>query len=99
MLPLVLGLPSPLFRLIASAQIKIDPSARSSMWEDLTRNRLTEVDYLNGEIVRLASEHGVAAPLNTRIVELVHEAEAAQRGSPALSPERFWSALTTPSRS
>jgi 2-dehydropantoate 2-reductase len=92
-LPIVLGLPSPLFRLIASAQVKIDPSARSSMWEDLTRNRPTEVDYLNGEVVRLASECGAAAPLNARIIELVHEAEAAQRGSPALSAESFWSAL------
>jgi 2-dehydropantoate 2-reductase len=93
-LPIVLGLPSPLFRLIASAQVKIDPSARSSMWEDLTRNRPTEVDYLNGEVVRLASECGAAAPLNARIIELVHAAETAQRGSPALSPEAFWSALT-----
>lgn len=94
LLPLVLGLPAPLFRLLASAQVKIDPSARSSMWEDLTRNRPTEVDYLNGEIVRLASEHGARAPFNARILELVHEAESAQGGSPALSPERFWSALT-----
>ena len=94
MLPFLLGLPSPLFRVLASAQIKIDPSARSSMWEDITRNRPTEVDYLNGEIVRVAAQCGARAPLNTRIVELVHAAESAQRGSPALSPERFWSALT-----
>lgn len=94
LLPFVLGLPAPLFRLVASAQVKIDPSARSSMWEDLTRNRPTEVDYLNGEIVRLASEHGARAPFNARIIELVHKAESAQRGSPALSPEQFWSALT-----
>jgi 2-dehydropantoate 2-reductase len=95
-LPFILGLPSPLFRLVASAQIKIDPSARSSMWEDLTKNRPTEVDYLNGEIVRLAAEHGARAPLNARILELVHAAESAQSGSPALSPERFWSALNAP---
>lgn len=92
-LPWVLGLPSPLFRLVASAQVKIDPSARSSMWEDITRNRPTEVDYLNGEIVRLAAECGASAPLNTRILELVHAAEAAQQGSPGLSAESFWSAL------
>jgi 2-dehydropantoate 2-reductase len=95
LLPLVLALPAPLFRLVASAQIKIDPAARSSMWEDLTKNRPTEVDYLNGEIVRLAAQDGTKAPLNARILELVHEAEVAQRGSPALSPDRFWSALTT----
>jgi 2-dehydropantoate 2-reductase len=93
LLPFVLALPSPLLRVVASAQVKIDPSARSSMWEDLTRNRPTEVDFLNGEIVRLANECGTPAPLNARIIELVHEAEAAQRGSPALSAESFWSAL------
>ena len=93
MLPFLLGLPAPLFRVLASAQIKIDPSARSSMWEDISRNRPTEVDYLNGEIVRVAAECGAPAPLNKRIVELVHTAECAQRGSPALSPEALWSAL------
>lgn len=94
-LPLVLGLPSPLFRVVASAQVKVDPSARSSMWEDLTRNRATEVEYLNGEIVRLAAKHGASAPLNLRILDLVHAAESAQKGSPALSAERLWAALTT----
>ena len=93
MLPFLLGLPSPLFRVLASAQIKIDPSARSSMWEDITKNRPTEVDYLNGEIVRVAADCGARAPLNARIVELVHAAESAQQGSPALSPEALWSAL------
>lgn len=93
MLPFLLGLPSPLFRVLASAQIKIDPSARSSMWEDITQNRPTEVDYLNGEIVRVAADCGARAPLNARIVELVHAAESAQHGSPALSPEALWSAL------
>ena len=96
--PYVLSLPTPLLRVVASAQVKVDPEARSSMWQDLTRGRATEVDHLNGEIVRLAREHGIAAPLNERTVELVHEVERAGRGSPNLSPEALWSALTSTAR-
>jgi 2-dehydropantoate 2-reductase len=92
--PFVLGLPTPLLRVVARAQLKIDPEARSSMWEDLERRRTTEVDWLNGEIVRLAKEHGATAPLNERIVEMVHAAESAAKGSPGLAPDDFWSALT-----
>ena len=95
--PVVLRLPSPLLRLVAGAQVKIDPEARSSMWEDLSRGRPTEVDHLNGEIVRLAESCGASAPLNTRMVTLVHEAEKRAAGSPKLSPEALWAALTSAS--
>ena len=91
--PFVLRLPTVLFQLLARAQLKIDPQARSSMWEDLARGRPTEVDYLNGEIVRLAEKHSVDAPLNRRIVELVHDAEAKRSGSPAMSAESLRRAL------
>jgi 2-dehydropantoate 2-reductase len=94
--PWVLRLPSPLLKLVASAQVKIDPEARSSMWEDLSRGRPTEVDHLNGEIVRLAASCGASAPLNTRMVELVHDAETGARGSPKLSAESLWSGLNAP---
>jgi 2-dehydropantoate 2-reductase len=91
--PFILGLPTPLLRLITRTQLKIDPEARSSMWEDLTKGRLTEVDYLNGEIVRLGQTCNAAAPLNRRIVEIVHAAEARKAGSPRLSAEELWRAL------
>jgi 2-dehydropantoate 2-reductase len=66
--------------------MKVDPEARSSMWEDLTRGRPTEVDYLNGEIVRMAEKVGARAPINARIVELVKAAERKGPGSPGLDP-------------
>jgi 2-dehydropantoate 2-reductase len=97
-LPLMLRLPTPLLRLVARVQIKIDREARSSMWDDLTKGRATEVDYLNGEIVRLAESCGAAAPLNRRMVELVHEAEARKSGSPKLSASALWEALSRPPR-
>ena len=91
--PLLLRLPTPVLRFVASAQVKIDPEARSSMWEDLTRGRPTEVDHLNGEIVRLAASCGAKAPLNARMVDLVHDAEKRAAGSPKLSADDLWSAL------
>lgn len=83
--PLVMRLPTWLLQLVTRAQLEIDPEARSSMWEDLEQRRPTEVEELNGEIVRLAKAHGLEAPRNQRLVELVHRAEEAQAGSPRLS--------------
>lgn len=91
--PWVLRLPAPLLRVVASAQLKVDPEARSSMWEDLVRGRDTEVDHLNGEIVRLAAEHGLQAPLNARVVALVHEVEQRRAGSPKLDAAALWAAI------
>lgn len=91
--PAVLGLPSPLFRIVARAQLRIDPAARSSMWQDVAAGRPTEVDHLNGAIVALADRAGTRAPLNARIVTLIHEVERAGRGSPKLSPDALWAAL------
>lgn len=78
LVPFVLELPDWLFMRIASSMLRIDPLARSSMWEDLQRGRATEIDYINGEIVRLAESLGRQAPLNSAIVGLVHQAERAQ---------------------
>lgn len=99
LMPHVLKLPTPIVKLVTRAQMRVDPEARSSMWEDLTRGRLTEVDYLNGEIVRLAESVGADAPFNRRVVELVHEAEAAAEGSPKLDADALWAALNPSSPS
>lgn len=87
--PYVLSLPDVLFFRVAATMVKIDPQARSSMLDDLERHRATEIDYLNGEIVRLADAHGVAAPVNRKIIALVKEAEAKREGSPRLSASRL----------
>jgi 2-dehydropantoate 2-reductase len=87
--PMVLRLPDRLFRIAAARMLKIDPEARSSMWEDFVRRRPTEVDYLQGAIVRLAEWHGVEAPLSRRVAALVKRAEAAGAGPPGLTPEQI----------
>lgn len=85
--PFMLELPDWLFSKVANTMLKIDPQATSSMQEDLSLGRFTEVDYLNGEIIRLGEEHGLATPVNRAIARLIHEAEEAREGSPRLSSE------------
>ena len=46
------------------------------MLQDVEARRLTEVDYLNGGIVRFGREHGVPTPLNEAIVALIKGMEA-----------------------
>ena len=77
----------PLFSLVARRILAVDPSARSSMWEDLEARRPTEIDYIQGEIVSIAEKHGVHTPLNRLVMQLVKAAERADRGSPHLDPD------------
>lgn len=48
---------------------------RSPTLQSLLRKRLSEIDYLNGEIVRLGSEYAIPTPANSRIVTLIHAIE------------------------
>ena len=50
-----------------------------STLQSLLRGRPTEIEYLNGEIVRLGAESHTATPLNARLVDLVHEVEQTKR--------------------
>ncbi|MFC7624544.1 ketopantoate reductase family protein [Microlunatus sp. GCM10028923] len=46
-----------------------------STWQSLARGSgSVETDYLNGEIVRIANEYGVPAPINTRVAALARAA-------------------------
>jgi 2-dehydropantoate 2-reductase len=75
--------------LLLGRTMKIDPEARSSMWEDLQRGRRTEIDYLQGVITRIAQRRGLKAPLSERIAALIKRAEADGKGSPRLTPDQI----------
>ncbi len=90
-LPGLLRLPTPLFRLLAARMLKIDAQARSSMADDLALGRVTEIDALCGEVLRLAAQLGRSAPLNARMQALVQAWP--QRQNP-YGPEELWAALT-----
>ena len=49
---------------------------KASMLQDVEARRTTEIDYLNGGIVRFGREHDVSAPLNEAIWALVKGVEA-----------------------
>jgi 2-dehydropantoate 2-reductase len=80
LMPQIFRLPDALYRYVLMAgsggKVKVDPHARSSMADDLAKGRATEVDWLQGEVVRLARKLGRRAPVNARLVELVRAAEA-----------------------
>ncbi|MBP0111263.1 2-dehydropantoate 2-reductase [Bradyrhizobium vignae] len=87
--PALLRLPDMIFDAILGRTMKIDPEARSSMWQDLKQGRKTEIDYLQGAVIALAEQNGVNVPLMRRIVALIKEAEAAGNGPPRLTPQQI----------
>ena len=89
LMPTLLTLPDAVFRRAASTMLAIDPSVGSSMADDLRLGRKTEVDYLNGEIVKQARALGRRAPVNERLVVLIHQAEWEGKGSPAMSGQEM----------
>jgi len=50
---------------------------KASMLQDVEARRQTEIDYLNGGIVRFGREHGIETPLNEAVVALIKGVEAA----------------------
>ncbi|WP_144212163.1 2-dehydropantoate 2-reductase [Shewanella donghaensis] len=75
LLPLILSMPDILFTILAKQMLAIDPHARSSMWQDIQAKRPTEVDFLNGAVVKLGLKHQVATPVNSAIVEGIKQLE------------------------
>lgn len=84
LLPHVIGAPDFIFNNLFLKVQKIDPKGRGSMADDFAAGRPTEIDWLNGEVVRLADSLGVVAPVNAAIVDLVKQAE--------LGVQRSWTA-------
>ena len=54
---------------------------RSSMLQDIEAGKKTEINYLNGALVRYGTEKGVAAPVNSFLTHLV---QALETGSSAM---------------
>ena len=58
---------------------KVAYDHKASMLQDVEARRPTEIDYLNGGIVRFGREHGVPTPLNEAIWALVKGVEQSWR--------------------
>jgi 2-dehydropantoate 2-reductase len=89
-LPKIINSPDWIFNNVFLKRWKIDARARSSMADDLAAGRKTEIDYINGELVRLAERLQRSAPVNRSIVELVRKAEA---GAGPLAPKALSKAV------
>jgi 2-dehydropantoate 2-reductase len=51
------------------------PHSRATVLQDWMKHRRSEVIELNGEVVRVAAEHGLPAPVNQAIVEFARSVE------------------------
>ena len=70
-LPLGMGEQFP--RLLARRMGSV-PNPGSTL-QSIRRGQLTEIEYLNGAVVRAAADHELLAPVNAAIVAMVHEVE------------------------
>jgi 2-dehydropantoate 2-reductase len=57
-------------------KVKIDRTLaeytnRSSMLQDILRGRQTEIDYINGKIVALGTQHNIATPVNKALTQII----------------------------
>jgi len=65
-------------------------SPMSSFLQSRKRGKNTEVEYLNGEVVKAARAAGTSAPLNEAAVRLIHKLE---KMGGYVTPEELWAAL------
>ena len=79
LIPTIMRLPDWIFARLAKTMLAIDPVARSSMWEDLEAGRATEIDWINGEVIKLAHALGRDAPVNQHLTRLIHDCEQQRR--------------------
>ena len=52
------------------------PGNKSSLRVDIENQRPSEIDYINGAVVRLARSNGISVPVNETLVSLVHAAQS-----------------------
>ncbi|MFA4888073.1 MAG: 2-dehydropantoate 2-reductase [Candidatus Omnitrophota bacterium] len=61
-----------------------------SILQSIKRGKKSEIDYINGEFVHLAQKNQLVAPLNEKLVEMVHGVE---RNNKFFSPEELKAAI------
>ena len=75
LLPFVMRLPNGLYLKLAQKTLAIDPSARASMWWDLSQGKQSEIHYLNKTVVEHGQALGIKCPYNEHIVQLITDVE------------------------
>lgn len=72
---------------IAKKKNGLTDEAFPSMAADIKAGKKTEVEQLNGVIVELGNEHEVATPVNSKLVDIIHQLEQGERQT--LTPEEL----------
>lgn len=70
-IPFILGLPNFIFNRVANKMLEIDPKVRSSMWWDVSQGKITEIEHINGAVLRHAKKLGVSCPVNEKMCALI----------------------------
>jgi len=78
---LIIRTPTPIATRLLKQIIRFkgDKDIITSTLQSLRKGKKTEIDYLNGEFVRLGRQTGIPAPFNSKVVELIHEIERTQK--------------------
>jgi 2-dehydropantoate 2-reductase len=63
------------FKYLIEKQLPPTSAHRSSMLQDIERGKKTEIDYLNGAIVRLGQDRGIETPVNETITNIIRALE------------------------
>lgn len=80
---------------VASSVLRLtmsDMNTVTSTLQSIRKGKRSEIDYLNGEIVRLGEEMDIATPYNSRVVKLVHGVEKTHQFHPPRRLEAVFSA-------
>jgi 2-dehydropantoate 2-reductase len=77
LMKIMVWIPLPISSLVLKGKIKSYGKlpVLGSTLQSIKRGKNTEIDYLNGEIVKLGGNNGIPTPVNSLIVELVHQVE------------------------
>ncbi len=75
----------------AMLSISNDP-LYGTILQSIKRGRPSEIDYINGEFLRLAKANGLSARLNEKLIELVQEVEKTKK---FFTKEEFLSAVSS----
>lgn len=64
---------------LRTVQLPATALHHSSMLQDITKGRLTEIRFINGAVVEKGHKHGIPTPYNTCIVDLIRFRESLVR--------------------
>jgi 2-dehydropantoate 2-reductase len=88
----IIKMPTPIATFVMRQLIKSkgDPDIVTSTLQSIRKGKKTEIDYLNGEFVKLGHQVGFPTPYNSTVVELIHKIEQTQEFfTPQELAERF----------